>query len=124
MRLSALTDIWLSIALAMGTAFGYAGAVENGFVNFDDGPYVFEINLPRQGRAAEARPYLLTALKSRPTDPLLLERLGMVEEMQGRLDAALGHYETAAQLVPQAPKIRQHLQRVRGKRIERERAGG
>ncbi|HVA45235.1 MAG TPA: tetratricopeptide repeat protein [Pirellulales bacterium] len=70
-------------------------------------------NLLHQGRPEEAAQYLLIALETRPDDALLIERLGLVEEMQGRLDAALGYYERAAQLVAKAPRFRQDIERVR-----------
>ena len=41
--------VWLSLALATGTACAYAGAIENGFVNLDDNAYVFENPMVRNG---------------------------------------------------------------------------
>jgi tetratricopeptide (TPR) repeat protein len=70
-------------------------------------------NLLVQRRLEEAAQYLSLALEMRPDDALLVERLGMVEEMQGHFDAARGYYESALRLAPQAPRLRQNVARVR-----------
>jgi protein O-mannosyl-transferase len=48
--------VWLSVLLAVGTVWAYAGALENGFVNLDDNVYVYENPMVRNGlsRAAAA----------------------------------------------------------------------
>ncbi|HVA45236.1 MAG TPA: hypothetical protein VNH11_02520, partial [Pirellulales bacterium] len=40
---------WLSIVLAAGTAWAYAGTLENGFVDLDDNVYVYQNPMVRRG---------------------------------------------------------------------------
>jgi Tfp pilus assembly protein PilF len=104
-------------------ALGHAGDDEEAerwfrrALEFDSHEFAPNANLGvallRKRKPAEAKKYLEAALVARPKHPQLNERLGMVEEMQGRLDQALGYYELAAKLVPNAPNLRKNIDRVR-----------
>jgi protein O-mannosyl-transferase len=80
--------------------------------------YNLGTHLFRQGRYAEAVAAFRAALDVRPNDPSALDALGMAEEEQGHLGAALESYERAAEADPRSVAIHQRLQRVRQKRDE------
>ena len=63
----------------------------------------------RQGRVHEGIDTLVTALKSRPRDPVLLNNLGMCLLLRKEYGQALERFTDAAGLVPESEKYRANM---------------